>query len=71
MTVAIDGERWLVNGAVTFPGSAAEGSLTNSRMINGIFDDANETTRDRWAYPDTNVWDAERNTNEFVGNSAV
>jgi len=67
-SIAIDGERWLINGKVTFPGSLAEGALTNSRMINGIFDDSNKESRDQWAYPDTGKWDAERNTQEFVGN---
>jgi hypothetical protein len=67
-SVAIDGEQWRVNGQLTFPGSRAEGTLTNSRMINGIFDDANSETRSKWAYPDTKEWDPERNTAEFVGN---
>ena len=37
----------------------------NSRMIQAIFDDANPNTAKHWAYPDTGVWDAERNTDEF------
>jgi hypothetical protein len=43
-----------------------EGLLMNSRMVQGIFDDANPETRPRWRYPDTNQWDPERNTREFV-----
>ncbi|MEO7143535.1 MAG: hypothetical protein ABI165_08540 [Bryobacteraceae bacterium] len=38
----------------------------NSRMVQGLFDDANPETRSRWNYPDTGRWDAERNTREFV-----
>jgi hypothetical protein len=38
----------------------------NSRMIQGIFDDANPATRQQWAYRDTGVWDPQRNTNEFI-----
>ena len=43
-----------------------EGLLMNSRMVQGIFDDLNPETRKRWAYPDTNEWDPERNTKEFI-----
>jgi hypothetical protein len=35
-------------------------------MVQGIFDDLNPETRDRWAYKDTGRWDAERNTDEFI-----
>lgn len=35
-------------------------------MVQGIFDDLNAKTRSLWNYPDTQVWDAELNTNEFV-----
>jgi len=35
-------------------------------MVQGIFDDLNPETRDLWAYPDTGVWDPNRNTAEFV-----
>ncbi|TVQ04288.1 MAG: hypothetical protein EA381_00455, partial [Planctomycetaceae bacterium] len=40
--------------------------LFNSRMVQATFDDLNPETRDRWAYPDTDVWDANRNVNEFL-----
>jgi hypothetical protein len=43
-----------------------EGLLMNSRMVQGIFDDFNPQTRDRWKYPDTGKWDADRNTREFI-----
>jgi hypothetical protein len=70
-TVAISGERFLVNGTPTYAGRnwhgmRIEGLLMNSRMVQGIFDDLNPATRDRWAYPDTKRWDPERNTREFI-----
>ena len=43
-----------------------EGLLMNSRMVQGIFDDLNPETRSRWRYPDTGMWDPERNTREFI-----
>lgn len=64
--VAIQGEQFLVNGQATHPGTAVEGLLLNSRMVQAIFDDANPETRGEWAYPDTGVWDPERNTEEFI-----
>jgi hypothetical protein len=68
--VSIDGDSFLVNGQLTYPGCTyrgmrIEGLLMNSRMVQGIFDDLNPETRDNWAYPDA-PWDAERNTAEFV-----
>jgi hypothetical protein len=42
-----------------------EGLLLNCRMVQGIFDDLNPETRSLWDYPD-GLWDAERNTREFV-----
>jgi len=70
-TVAIEGDRFLINGRPTyegrtFKGMKVEGLLMNSRMIQGIFDDSNPATRPRWRYPDTGKWDPERNTQEFV-----
>ncbi len=69
--VAIDGDRFLINGKPTYAGRSwkgkkIEGLLLNSRMIQGIFDDRNSLTVDRWKYPDTGRWDASRNTNEFI-----
>ena len=60
----IDGE--VVNVGRTVGGLPVAGLVLNSRMINGIFDDANPATRDLWAYPDTGEWDPDRNTDEFV-----
>lgn len=70
-TIAIhDAEFWL-NGRPTYPGrtfrgAKIQGLLLNSRMVQGIFDDANPATRARWAYPDTRQWDPDRNTREFL-----
>ncbi len=69
--VEIRGDQFFINGKVTYggrryQGMKIEGLLMNSRVVQGIFDDANPETRKRWAYPDTNAWDAERNTREFL-----
>jgi hypothetical protein len=70
-TVAIEGEKFLLNGKPTYAGRTwkghkVEGLLFNSRMVQGIFDDLNPQTVPTWAYPDTARWDAARNTREFV-----
>ena len=57
-TVAIDGERFLINGRPTYAGRSyngmrIEGLLMNTRMVQGTYDDLNPETRRRWAYPDT------------------
>jgi hypothetical protein len=70
-TVAVEGERFLINGRPTYAGRSwrgmrIEGLLMNSRMVQGIFDDLNRDTRGRWAYPDAKPWDPERNTREFI-----
>lgn len=69
--VAIEGDRFLINGKLTYPGREwrgmkIEGLLMNSRMVQGTFDDLNPETRNRWNYPDTGKWDPERNTREFL-----
>lgn len=69
--VSICGDQFLINGRPTYPGRIwnghkIEGLLMNSRMVQGIFDDLNPETRPMWAYPDTGVWDPERNTAEFI-----
>ncbi len=71
--VKIQGEKFLINGEYTFKGKTwrgypIEGLLPNSRMVNGIFDDLNDSTSQWWAYPDTGEWSAQRNTDEFVEN---
>ena len=70
-TVSIVGDEFHINGAPTYPGRTwqghkIQGLLLNSRMVQGIFDDRNPATVQRWAYPDTQRWDPERNTREFV-----
>jgi len=69
--VSIQGEMFHINGQPTYAGRVwqgrrIEGLLFNSRMVQGIFDDLNPQTVQRWAYPDTGRWDAERNTREFL-----
>ncbi len=70
-TVSIVGEAFHINGKPTYAGRTwngrkIEGLLLNSRMVQGIFDDRNTNTVQRWVYPDTGKWDAERNTREFL-----
>ena len=62
--VEIKGNQFYVNGKPTYPGrywnkSKIEGLLINSRMVQGIFDDANPETINSFAYPDTKKWDSE------------
>jgi hypothetical protein len=69
-TIEIDGIDFLINGKKTYAGREHEGRrieglLLNSRMVQSIFDDANAETRKLWSYPDTGVWDPDRNTTEF------
>jgi hypothetical protein len=69
--VSIVGDAFHINGEPTYAGRSwqgkrIEGLLFNSRMVQATFDDLNPETRDRWAYPDTDVWDANRNVNEFL-----
>jgi hypothetical protein len=70
-SVSIQGEQFFINDQITYKdrywkGNKIEGLLFNSRMVQGIFDDLNRDTRDNFKYPDTDKWDAERNTEEFV-----
>jgi hypothetical protein len=74
--VSIKENMFYVNGSPTYKGRnwtttkgesfKVEGLLMNSRMVHGIFDDLNPETRGQWAYPDTEKWDANRNTQEFI-----
>jgi hypothetical protein len=68
--VEIDGIDFLINGRKTYEGHTdgrrrIEGLLLNSRMIQAVFDDECPATRRAWRYPDTGVWDPDRNTDEF------
>lgn len=69
--VTIKGDQFLINNKLTYPGrywkgNKIEGLLLNSRMVQGIFDDANPETSGNWAYPDNKKWDPDRNTTEFI-----
>ncbi len=70
-SLTIIGEDFHINGKPTYPGRywnghRVEGLLLNSRMVQATFDDLNPETAKRWAYPDTQKWDAERNVREFI-----
>lgn len=69
--ITIDGEKFLINGEPTykgrsFEGKPVEGLLFNTRMVQAIFDDENESSIAQWAYPDTGRWDPDRNVEEFI-----
>lgn len=69
--VSIEGQKFYINGkptyeGVSWKGNPVEGLLFNSRMVQGVFDDLNPKSRSQWKYPDTGVWSADRNTEEFV-----
>ena len=75
-SVTIEGEKFLINGEPTyrgqqFRGYEIEGLLLNNRLVQATFDDENSETRSMWTYPDTGVWDPERNVQEFVDALAV
>ena len=74
--VKIIGEQFYINGKPTYEnrkwnGYEIEGLLMNSRMVQGIFDDLNDSTKHYWLYPDTKKWDADRNTSEFIDNMEI
>lgn len=69
-TVAIAGEKFLLDGVPThagrhWKGHEVEGLLFNNRVVQALFDDENPETAGQWAYPDTGIWDPERNLAEF------
>jgi hypothetical protein len=45
-TIAIKGKQWYLDGAITYPGSPAEGLLMNVRMVNATFEDRNRNDFD-------------------------
>lgn len=70
-TVTISGNDFYINGKPTYAGriwqgTRIEGLLMNSRMVQATFDDRNPATAVQWAYPDTQKWDPDRNTREFI-----
>lgn len=69
--VSIKGEHFFINNELTYKGrfwnqKKIEGLLFNSRMVQGIFDDLNPETRQKFIYPDTKTWDPVRNTKAFI-----
>jgi hypothetical protein len=69
--VSIVGDEFYLNGRPTYEGRhwkghKIQGLLLNARLVQGLFDDRNTNTVQRWAYPDTGGWDPERNTREFL-----
>ncbi|MGE3910846.1 MAG: hypothetical protein AB7K36_15925 [Chloroflexota bacterium] len=69
--LGIDGARFTINDVLTYAGRTyrgwpIEGLLMNVRAVQATFDDLNPETRGQWAYPDTGVWDPERNLSEFL-----
>ena len=69
--VSIVADKFFINGQPTYPGrlwngQSVEGLLFNSRMVQATFDDRNPDTVMNWAYPDTKLWNADRNTAEFI-----
>src|SRR5436190_3910662 len=69
--VTIQKDQFFINGHPTcegrfWKGKKIQGLLLNSRMVQGIFDDRNGSTVEKWGYPDTHKWDRERNTKEFI-----
>ena len=71
MRIGIEGQDFSIDGTPTYhgrtwQGQRIEGLLLNARMVQATFDDLNPATRDRWAYPDSGVWDPERNVRELI-----
>jgi hypothetical protein len=54
-SVSIRDGRWQLNGKVTYPRTPAEGLLLNVRMVNAVFEDANDATRPPRFDPDVNT----------------
>ena len=70
MQINISGTEFTIDGEPTYAGRTFEekkiqGLLFNVRAVQATFDDVNPDTRPRWAYPDTGVWDPERNVADF------
>ena len=57
---------WHLNGRVTYPRTAAEGLLMNVRMVNAVFEDANDATRAAGFDPDANTRAFIRRVPEYV-----
>jgi len=57
--VSIVEGKWHLNGGVIYRGAKAEGLLMNVRMVNAVFEDANDKTRPKG-------FDSETNTDVFI-----
>jgi hypothetical protein len=66
--VSIVSGAWHLNGKVTYPGSSAEGLLMNVRMVNAVFEDANDATRPAGFDPDANTSAFIRRIPDYVAN---
>lgn len=69
--VSIKGNQFYINDQLTYQGRyyknhKIEGLLFNARLVQGIFDDLNPVSRDGFVYPDTKIWDPNRNTDDFL-----
>ncbi len=53
--VSLADAKWHINGQVTYPGALAEGLLMNVRMVNSVFEDANDKTRPEDFDPNVNT----------------
>ncbi len=53
--VAIVNGQWQINDAITYRGASAVGLLMNVRMVNAVFEDANDQTRPPGFDPDANT----------------
>jgi hypothetical protein len=62
--VAIEGDRWLINGEVTYLGRPAEGRLMNVRMVNSVFED--DRPKSAWPSALPQDFDPEANTDAFI-----
>lgn len=63
-SVSIVGGAFYLNGAPANAATAAEGLLLNARMVQAAFDE--DTGIADFAYPDTGVWDPQRNLAEML-----
>lgn len=64
-------EWFCVDNSPTHVDTNVTGLLLNSRMIQGVFDDANASSRTMWAYPNKMPYDSNRQTAEFAGNMSA
>lgn len=72
--IDVKDDNFFFNNELTYSSakdSNVHGLLMLSRLIQGVFDDANQSTIHLWQYPDTKKWDPMRNTQEFVGNMSI